>query len=124
MRRVAAGGRHSVLVSEAGVVWTSGCGIEGQLGHAPAAQQIATSFRKVEGELFGRAVVSAAAGLAQTVCVTRCGRVYAWGGTVAGSEGEGVGLAQCRSPRRPQRSLPIYILTSGPMPLRGHEGPH
>ena len=90
-----------MLVSEAGVVWTSGCGIEGQLGHAPAAQQIATSFRKVEGELFGRAVVSAAAGLAQTVCVTRCGRVYAWGGTVAGSrsEGEGVGLAQCRSPR-------------------------
>ena len=107
MRQVAAGGRHAVLVSEAGVLWTSGCGIEGQLGYAPAAQQYATSFRKVEGELFGRAVVSAAAGLARTVCVTRCGRVYAWGGTVAGKRGEdeGVGLMQCRSPRMLESGL-------------------
>jgi E3 ubiquitin-protein ligase HERC2 len=33
MKQVAVGGRHSALLSQAGVVYTAGCGVEGQVCH-------------------------------------------------------------------------------------------
>jgi alpha-tubulin suppressor-like RCC1 family protein len=56
IRWSAAGGRHSALVSEAGVVWTAGAGREGQLGHGGVTLQFSSTFQRVDDLLFGRAV--------------------------------------------------------------------
>ena len=67
IRWSAAGGRHSALVSEAGVVWTAGAGREGQLGHGGVSLQSSSTFQRVDDLLCGRAVTRVC------VCVCVCG---------------------------------------------------
>ena len=93
IRSSAAGGRHSALVSEAGVVWTAGAGREGQLGYGSMSLQFSSQFQRVDGLLFGRAVISVAAGLSHTLAVDDTGDIFAWGGESYGITGiSGIGM--------------------------------
>lgn len=85
---VAAGARHSVMVSATGDVYTVGWGLYGQLGHEDAEDLFAP--RRVE-HLAGITVVSVAAGSAHTACVTRDGALYAWGSNRKGELGTATG---------------------------------
>jgi len=85
IRWSAAGGRHSALVSEAGVVWTAGAGREGQLGHGGVSLQSSSTFQRVDDLLCGRAVTRVC------VCVCVCG----------GGEGRGDWGGFCNPPPPP-----------------------
>ena len=85
---VAAGARHSVLVSSTGDVFTVGWGLYGQLGHEDAEDTFAP--RRVD-HLAGIPVVSVAAGSAHTACVTRDGALYTWGSNRKGELGTATG---------------------------------
>ena len=75
---VAVGGAHTVALSEAGHVYTWGCGEDGRLGHGDTEDQWAP--RQVEaGRFGGEQVVFVAAGAADTLAVTAGGRLYTWG---------------------------------------------
>ena len=75
---VAASGRHTVALSEAGHVFTWGLGDNGRLGHDDWGHQFAP--RQVEaGRFGGDKVVFVAAGTNHTVAVTAGGRLYTWG---------------------------------------------
>jgi alpha-tubulin suppressor-like RCC1 family protein len=85
---VAAGGSHTVALSEAGHVFTWGDGGVGQLGHNDRERQRAP--RQVEAGRFGSdKVVFVAAGGGYTVAVTAGGRLYTWGFGNLGRLGHG-----------------------------------
>lgn len=85
---VAAGGGHTVALSEAGHVFTWGWGCYGQLGHNDEEKQLAP--RQVEaGRFGGEKVVFVAAGAGHTVAVTVGGRLYTWGYGKEGQLGHG-----------------------------------
>jgi alpha-tubulin suppressor-like RCC1 family protein len=85
---VAAGGAHTVALSEAGHVFTWGFGEFGQLGHDDRGDQLAP--RQVEaGRFGGEKVVFVAAGDDHTVAVTAGGRLYTWGDGEYGQLGHG-----------------------------------
>ena len=85
---VAAGGRHTVALSEAGHVFTWGDGEDGQLGHGDRESQRAP--RQVEaGRFGGETVVFVAAWGGLTVAVTAGGRLYTWGCGRLGRLGHG-----------------------------------
>ena len=85
---VAAGGAHTVALSEAGHVFTWGYGHAGQLGHGDRENQWAP--RQVEaGRFGGEKVVFVAAGGGHTVAVTAGGRLYTWGYGGYGQLGHG-----------------------------------
>jgi len=85
---VAAGGSHTVGLSEAGHVFTWGFGWHGQLGHGDQQNQWAP--RQVEAEWFGgEKVVFVATGEHHTVAVTAGGRLYTWGYGARGRLGHG-----------------------------------
>ena len=85
---VAAGGRHTVVLSEAGHVFTWGKGSDGQLGHGDREDQWAP--RQVEaGRFGGDKVVFVAAGGFHTVAVTAGGRLYTCGENGNGQLGHG-----------------------------------
>jgi alpha-tubulin suppressor-like RCC1 family protein len=85
---VAAGGAHTVALSEAGHVFTWGSGRVGQLGHDDEEDQ--WTPWQVEAGRFGREkVVFVAAGIDLTVAVTVGGRLYTWGGGYCGQLGHG-----------------------------------
>ena len=85
---VAAGGDHTVALSEAGHVFTWGKGKFGQLGHGDREDQWAP--RQVEaGRFGGERVVFVAAGGDHTVAATAGGRLFTWGACVYGQLGHG-----------------------------------
>ena len=85
---VAAGGVHTVALSEAGHVFTWGSGEVGQLGHDDREELWAP--RQVEaGRFGGEQVVFVAAGKSYTVAVTAGGRLYTWGLGARGQLGHG-----------------------------------
>ena len=85
---VAAGGAHTVALSEAGHVFTWGYGEDGRLGHGDREDQLAP--RQVEaGRFGGEKVVFVAAGGYHTVAVTAGGRLYTWGQGLYGQLGHG-----------------------------------
>ena len=85
---VAAGGMHTVGLSEAGHVFTWGGNMFGQLGHNDREHQWAP--RQVDPEWFGgEKVVFVAAGGYHTVVVTAGGRLYTWGHGRKGQLGHG-----------------------------------
>jgi len=77
--QVAAGGRHTVICTAEGRVWTFGRGDDGQLGHGGNATEMVP--RIVEG-LMDVKVAQVAAGGGHTVICTAEGRVLAFGGNV------------------------------------------
>ena len=87
---VAAGGRHTVALSEAGHVFTWGNGEDGQLGHGDEENQRAP--RQVEaGRFGGEKVVFVAAGAALGLRATAlCARLR-----VGGNSSNGAGVQKC-----------------------------
>ena len=85
---LAAGGAHSVALSEAGHVFTWGLGWHGQLGHNDRENQRAP--RQVDPGRFGdEKVIFVGGGGFHTVAVTARGRLYTWGYGGAGELGHG-----------------------------------
>ena len=87
---VAAGGGHTVALSEAGHVFTWGNNEYGQLGHNDWERQRAP--RQVKPVWFGgqdEKVVFVAAGGTHTLAVTEAGRLYTWGNGLDGRLGHG-----------------------------------
>ena len=92
---VAAGGGHTVVLSEAGHVFSWGYGGDGQLGHNDRENQRAP--RQVDAGRFAppghgdapERVVFVAAGRDHTVAVTAGGRLYTWGEGIYGQLGHG-----------------------------------
>jgi len=76
-RAVCAGDAHSVAVDEKGNVFAWGRNKEGQVGVGERSEFVSTPTH-VEGLAHERAVAVAAA-TAHSLCLTRSGRVYAWG---------------------------------------------
>jgi RCC1 and BTB domain-containing protein len=93
---VAAGGGHTVALSEAGHVFTWGRGCFGQLGHNDQKKQLAprqvkemrfSSSEGIGGQ--GDNIVFVAAGDNHTVAVSAVGLLYTWGSGVTGRLGHG-----------------------------------
>ena len=114
---VAAGGGHTVALSEAGHVFTWGKGEYGQLGHNDEEDQLAP--RHVEAGLFapagglggqGENVVFVAAGGDHTVAVTAGGRLYTWGSCWFGQLGHGDTVS---------RLVPTLVVGGGTGPAFG-----
>ncbi|XP_017612264.1 ultraviolet-B receptor UVR8-like isoform X3 [Gossypium arboreum] len=83
---VAAGGRHTLALSDAGAVLTFGWGLYGQCGQGSTDDELSpTSVYS----LLGIKIVSVAAGLWHTVCISADGDVYAFGGNQFGQLGTG-----------------------------------
>ena len=85
---LAAGGAHTVALSDVGHVFTWGLGWHGQLGHNDRENQRAP--RQVDPGWFGdEKVVFVGGGGFLTVAVTARGRLYTWGYGGAGELGHG-----------------------------------
>ena len=85
---LAAGGYHTVALSDEGHVFTWGDSENGQLGHSDRERHCVP--RQVEPEHFGgEKVVFVAAGEFHTVAVTAGGRLYTWGMGSFGQLGHG-----------------------------------
>ena len=73
--QVACGGLHNAVVTEMGQVYTWGCSDDGSLGRDGEESIPAL----VEDMVSKDPVIGVACGDGQTICVTACGDVYAWG---------------------------------------------
>jgi len=95
IRWVAAGARHTVLVTDTGRLLTCGSNSHGQLGHGsrdPANAWAPKSVDKpgpVEGELAGLKIRLIEAGDDHTLATTEDGRLFAWGANANGQLGLG-----------------------------------
>ncbi|KAK8356942.1 hypothetical protein V6Z12_A05G388000 [Gossypium hirsutum] len=83
---VAAGGRHTLALSDAGAVLTFGWGLYGQCGQGSTDDELSPTS---VSSLLGIKIVSVAAGLWHTVCISADGDVYAFGGNQFGQLGTG-----------------------------------
>ena len=73
---VECGRNHSLAITEAGRIYSWGCGGHGRLGHNNRESQ---STPKLIEALQGVTVASAAAGALHSLAVTDAGQVYSWG---------------------------------------------
>nr|KYP55805.1 putative E3 ubiquitin-protein ligase HERC5 [Cajanus cajan] len=83
---IACGGRHSVVITDAGALLTFGWGLYGQCGQGSNADQLRPTLVP---SLLGTKVEKIAAGLWHTLCVTVNGHIYAFGGNQFGQLGTG-----------------------------------
>jgi len=83
---VAAGGAHSLAVSEGGALWSWGWGRFGQLGHGCSASEL--SPRRVLA-VDSLCAIQAAAGAAHSLVLTAHGQVYTFGRGCRGQCGQG-----------------------------------
>ncbi|XP_073226432.1 ultraviolet-B receptor UVR8-like isoform X2 [Cicer arietinum] len=92
---VAAGGRHTLALSDIGQVWGWGYGGEGQLGLGSRIRMCGQGSTDDElspicvSSLLGIRIDGVAAGLWHTVCTSADGDVYAFGGNQFGQLGTG-----------------------------------
>lgn len=85
---LAAGGGHTVALSDAGHVFTCGMNLYGQLGHGDQSKKFA--FVQVDPMQFnGEKVEFVATGVTHTVAITTSGRLYTWGNNGSGQLGHG-----------------------------------
>ena len=77
MRAVSAGLGHSLVLSDAGAVFSFGCGREGQLGHGTNDNDHTTPTH-IEA-LRGVRIGAISAGASHSLAVDECHVVYAWG---------------------------------------------
>ena len=95
---VACGGKHTVVATEGGGVYTFGRGWRGLLGHGDEENQLAP--RRVPAAAFnGERVVMVAAGKLHTVALSEAGHVFTWGYGRNGELGHGDQEHQ-RAPRQ------------------------
>ncbi|XP_043814503.1 ultraviolet-B receptor UVR8 isoform X3 [Manihot esculenta] len=83
---VAAGGRHTLALSDAGALLTFGWGLYGQCGQGSTDDELKPVC---VSSLLGIRIEGVAAGLWHTVCISADGDVYAFGGNQFGQLGTG-----------------------------------
>ncbi|XP_015897159.2 ultraviolet-B receptor UVR8 isoform X1 [Ziziphus jujuba] len=87
VKEIACGGRHSAIITDAGVLLTFGWGLYGQCGHGSTQDQLRPTC---VNSLSGIQVKTMAAGLWHTLCISVEGNVYTFGGNQFGQLGTGV----------------------------------
>ena len=75
--QVAAGGHHTVCVTEDGSVFAFGYNLSGQLGVGDRMNRLVPTL--LRGELENKSVLQVAAGSDHTICTTSDGSVFTWG---------------------------------------------
>lgn len=91
IRAIAAGGKHSVALDEAGQVWTWGNNEYGQLGHPTTLVSIyPLRVNKSNGQPLEN-IVAVSAGTHHTLAVDKDGHVWAWGQNYYGQLGNPIG---------------------------------
>ncbi|KAG4377692.1 hypothetical protein GLYMA_18G187100v4 [Glycine max] len=93
---ISCGGRHSVVITDAGALLTFGWGLYGQCGQGNNVDQLRPTLVP---SLLGTRVEKIAAGLWHTLCVTVNGQIYAFGGNQFGQLGTGTDQPET-SPRQ------------------------
>ncbi|XP_041000486.1 ultraviolet-B receptor UVR8-like isoform X6 [Juglans microcarpa x Juglans regia] len=83
---VAAGGRHTLALSDAGALLAFGWGMYGQCGQGGTDDELSPTC---VSSLLGVRIEGVAAGLWHTVCISADGDVYAFGGNQFGQLGTG-----------------------------------
>ncbi|TYI30514.1 hypothetical protein E1A91_A05G378600v1 [Gossypium mustelinum] len=86
VKGIACGGRHSAVITDAGAVLTFGWGLYGQCGQGSTDDELSPTS---VSSFLGIKIVSVAAGLWHTVCISADGDVYAFGGNQFGQLGTG-----------------------------------
>ncbi|KAK4749497.1 hypothetical protein SAY87_026946 [Trapa incisa] len=91
VKQIACGGRHSAVVTDAGVLLTFGWGLYGQCGNGSTSDQLRPTC---VSSLIETSIGGIAAGLWHTLCVTIDGHVYSFGGNQFGQLGTGTEHAE------------------------------
>ncbi|CAN1746827.1 Ultraviolet-B receptor UVR8 [Linum perenne] len=86
IKAIACGGRHSVAITDAGVLLAFGWGLYGQCGQGSTDDELNPTC---VSSLLGIRIAAIAAGLWHTVCISDDGDVYAFGGNQFGQLGTG-----------------------------------
>ncbi|VFQ80398.1 unnamed protein product [Cuscuta campestris] len=86
VKRIACGGRHSAVLTDAGAVLTFGWGLYGQCGQGSTEDELSP---ECVSSLLGIKIDGIAAGLWHTLCISADGDVYAFGGNQFGQLGTG-----------------------------------
>jgi len=105
IRTVAAGARHSVLISDEGKIFTMGDNTHGQLGFPKTRCRIMAEPEPIEGQLGQACVQLVSAGDDHTLATTEDGKLYAWGSNANGQ----LGLGRLDDQDTPQA---VEVLTS------------
>ncbi|XP_022842704.1 ultraviolet-B receptor UVR8-like isoform X1 [Olea europaea var. sylvestris] len=92
IRAVACGGRHSAVITDAGVLIAFGWGLYGQCGQGNREDLLRPTCVT---SLSGTQIETVAAGLWHTICICKDGCVYAFGGNQFGQLGLGTNSDQC-----------------------------
>ncbi|OMO97266.1 Regulator of chromosome condensation, RCC1 [Corchorus olitorius] len=96
VKEIACGGRHSAVITDAGVLLTFGWGMYGQCGQGNTSDLLRPTS---VSSLSSIQVLGVAAGLWHTMCIAADGQVYAFGGNQFGQLGTGAEQAET-TPRR------------------------
>ncbi|XP_057751867.1 ultraviolet-B receptor UVR8 isoform X3 [Arachis stenosperma] len=91
VKGIACGGRHSVVITDAGAVLAFGWGLYGQCGQGSTDDELSPTC---VSSLLGMQIEGVAAGLWHTVCISADGDVYAFGGNQFGQLGTGTDQAE------------------------------
>ncbi|KAK7385719.1 hypothetical protein VNO78_31535 [Psophocarpus tetragonolobus] len=91
IKRIACGGRHSAVITDAGALLTFGWGLYGQCGQGTTDDELSPTC---VSSLLGIRIEGVAAGLWHTVCTSADGDVYAFGGNQFGQLGTGADQAE------------------------------
>jgi len=111
---VACGGRHSLVVTKDGALWTFGSGDDGALGHNDRNTRLVPT--RIEAQHFCNAnIVSVASGFSRSAAVTKEGTLYTWG------EASGLGHANREAKWVPTRIAPSLL--QGALVGRCHDLP-
>ncbi|KAJ7964571.1 Ultraviolet-B receptor UVR8 [Quillaja saponaria] len=86
VKKIACGGRHSAVITDAGALLTFGWGLYGQCGQGSTDDELSPAC---VSSLLGIQIEGVAAGLWHTVCTSADGDVYAFGGNQFGQLGTG-----------------------------------
>jgi alpha-tubulin suppressor-like RCC1 family protein len=109
IRQIAAGSRHSLLVTDDGAVYTFGENRRGQLGIG-SGQKHAYEPERVQGPLLDNPVRLVAVGDEHVVVSTESGVIFAWGANANGQLGNGR-ISDCSVPTKLEK-LPTQGLVS------------
>ncbi|XP_010923232.1 ultraviolet-B receptor UVR8 isoform X2 [Elaeis guineensis] len=91
IKAIACGGRHSVVVTDTGLLLTFGWGLYGQCGQGSTDDELSPTC---VSSLLGIEIQGIAAGLWHTVCTSVNGDVYSFGGNQFGQLGTGSDQAE------------------------------
>jgi len=87
---VSCGGRHMLVLTGVGLVWSCGDGRSGRLGHGDTADKLVLTLVGAEG-MRGAQIVMVAAGTLHSVALGTEGRVWTWGSGFHGQLGHNDG---------------------------------